>query len=421
HTLNFDETFTAMAARRPLGDLLDFLRHHDSHPPLDYLLRGPFAATGSDVLVRLPSVVFSTAALAVFAWWSRAWGRAGLLATGLMAVSGFEVFYGREARMYALMELVGVVVAVGAYRWTIRRTTAPAAVVGCALLVGVFTHVSGLLLAAGAFGLAGLARDRAAWRWRVATAAPVLLWAAAWGPSVLDQHRGAPVGWIPFTTPAGVAHAVAEPLLSRTSLAWLVVAAVVAGAVVVTRSERRLATVGLACFVVPAAIAAVIGLFEHFFIARTLAFGAWAPLAAIAFLLDAAVRRYRALGVLVVAVVGVFVLSSTAQALRNEPLGRIDALTEYLHAELRPGDVVSTPAWERTLVEWPVAVQGDAPTRAVHSPLHAGFALQLEGRATGRVWIVESADDHETVAGARACARPWGNDAVQVHCLRVPS
>ena len=33
------------------------------------------------------------------------------------AISGFELFYGREARMYALMELVGVVVAIGTDRW----------------------------------------------------------------------------------------------------------------------------------------------------------------------------------------------------------------------------------------------------------------------------------------------------------------
>ena len=33
--LNFDEAFTAMAGRLSLGDLFQFLRVHDSHPPLD--------------------------------------------------------------------------------------------------------------------------------------------------------------------------------------------------------------------------------------------------------------------------------------------------------------------------------------------------------------------------------------------------
>src|SRR5205814_1992129 len=63
HTrLWFDETFTAMADRLPLGRVPRFLRAHDVHPPLDYVLRWPFAHSGgSEVLVRLPSVVASTA------------------------------------------------------------------------------------------------------------------------------------------------------------------------------------------------------------------------------------------------------------------------------------------------------------------------------------------------------------------------
>src|SRR5690348_12918232 len=158
-----------MAARRSAGDLFQFLRTHDSHPPLDYLIRAPFAATGNDVWMRVPSVVFSTAALAVFAWWMRGWGRAGLLATALFAISGFELYYGREARMYALMELVGVVVAFGCHRWLVRRTTASAVLVAVALLVGGFAHGSALLLAAGVFFLpdahATAPRGAGEWRW----------------------------------------------------------------------------------------------------------------------------------------------------------------------------------------------------------------------------------------------------------------
>jgi predicted membrane-bound mannosyltransferase len=75
--LFFDETFEAMVARRSLGPMLDFLRAQDQHPPLDYLLRAPFAATGSDIVLRLPSVVWSTAAIAVFAVWMRARGKVG--------------------------------------------------------------------------------------------------------------------------------------------------------------------------------------------------------------------------------------------------------------------------------------------------------------------------------------------------------
>jgi len=47
YPLDFDESFTAMAGRRSVGNLLDFLRTSDSHPPLDYLLRLPLARAGA--------------------------------------------------------------------------------------------------------------------------------------------------------------------------------------------------------------------------------------------------------------------------------------------------------------------------------------------------------------------------------------
>jgi hypothetical protein len=36
---SFDESFTAIVGRRPLGEVFEYLRVTDSHPPLDYLLR----------------------------------------------------------------------------------------------------------------------------------------------------------------------------------------------------------------------------------------------------------------------------------------------------------------------------------------------------------------------------------------------
>ena len=44
--LTFDESFTTLAGRLPVSDLLSYLRHNDSHPPLDYLIRAPFARAG---------------------------------------------------------------------------------------------------------------------------------------------------------------------------------------------------------------------------------------------------------------------------------------------------------------------------------------------------------------------------------------
>ena len=62
--LSFDETFTAMAARLPVTTLFTYLRHADTHPPLDYLIRVPLARAGvSDGWFRFPSVVESVLAL----------------------------------------------------------------------------------------------------------------------------------------------------------------------------------------------------------------------------------------------------------------------------------------------------------------------------------------------------------------------
>ena len=161
HGLSFDETFTAMAARLPADRLFDHLRSADSHPPLDYLLRWPFAAAGaSDFLVRVPSLVFSIAALALFARWMAGRGAAGMVATALFAVSPFLILHGAEARMYALLQLLGVAGAMLAEarlrvpaRWQCWAALALVA-------VACFDHVSGLLLAGGLFAAVGFARAR---------------------------------------------------------------------------------------------------------------------------------------------------------------------------------------------------------------------------------------------------------------------
>ena len=92
-----------MAARLPFDRLFDHLRAQDTHPPLDYLLRAPLARAGvSAVGLRLPSFVFSCGALALFAWWMRARGLAGVVATVIARGSAFQIYHGGEARMYAV-------------------------------------------------------------------------------------------------------------------------------------------------------------------------------------------------------------------------------------------------------------------------------------------------------------------------------
>ena len=211
--LTFDESFTALAARLPVGDLLSYLRHNDSHPPLDYLIRAPFARAGaSDFLLRSPSLLFSCAALALFAWWMRERGWLGVIATALMAASTFQVLYGGDARMYALLQLLGVAAAIITERWLRAPARWHAWAIGAVLLVALFDHVSGALLGAGLLAVAGVRRDRDAWRWRLVVTGAGLVWLAAWGPVMVDQLGGQWASWIPRTTPLGFAQTVSRQI-----------------------------------------------------------------------------------------------------------------------------------------------------------------------------------------------------------------
>ena len=90
-----------MAARLPVGRLLDFLRTDDSPHPWT-------TCCGPRWLVRarpMPSFDCrpwpSRSALVIFAAWMRDRGRAGLIATAVLACSSCQILHGGEARMCA--------------------------------------------------------------------------------------------------------------------------------------------------------------------------------------------------------------------------------------------------------------------------------------------------------------------------------
>ena len=176
--LSFDEAFTAAYSRLPLHEIPGALRQADSHPPLDYVLRHPLVDAHSELLLRAPSAVFSIAALVLVAGWMsrRSWFGVGVVA--IFALDPFLVLYGRQARMYALMTLLGVGVAILSERWS-RGDTRPTVVaaVGGLLTLACLDHAGGLFLAVGVATLPGLRRDRDAWWWRAAPAVAVAVWA----------------------------------------------------------------------------------------------------------------------------------------------------------------------------------------------------------------------------------------------------
>ncbi len=104
-----DEAVTTLAAALP-GDAWVHISRNEHHPPLYYLLqRGWLALTGvSPLALRLPSIVAGAASSVAAAWLVRtAGGRrpTALLAAALVAVHPTAVYYGAEARDYALVAL----------------------------------------------------------------------------------------------------------------------------------------------------------------------------------------------------------------------------------------------------------------------------------------------------------------------------
>src|SRR5256884_2621062 len=284
-----------MAGRMPIGDLLAYLSTHDSHPPLDYLLRAPLARAGvNEFLFRLPSVVCPVAARALFAWWMLRYAIAGIVAAALLAVSDFQLTHGRTARMYAELELIGVLAAVLADSWLRRPRRWHAPALGALVLAGLLTHVQGFLLAGGLVAIAGLRRDRESWRWRAGVLAGGVAWALLWGSSFLAQAHVDNSDWIPRTTVNGMVHTFGDLVTNQPGLHLVALAAVAAGGAVLWRRDRRLARVFVCCSVVPAGLAAAAGTVAPVLIDRTLTIAAWGPLMALGFLLAGPARRSRA-------------------------------------------------------------------------------------------------------------------------------
>jgi hypothetical protein len=426
--LSYDESFTAMAARLPLDHLFDYLRTQDSHPPFDYLLRAPLARAGvSDAVLRLPSFLFSCAALVLFAWWMRARGIAGVVATAVLAGSAFQIYHGGEARMYALLELLGVASVMLAERWS--NDDAPG---WCAwgafglVTLALFDHVSGFLLAAGMLAVAGLRWDRRAWVWRAAVGAAVVTWAIVWGSSFVEQARGDWVGWIPRTSPTTFAQAVSGQVTDVEPLAWLVLGGVVLGGWWLWRTDRRLARVWLAVGVVPFAAAAAIGVVSPFLIDRAVTVASWAPPLALGYAAAWLLARSSLLGrAIVLALVAVVVLG-TVTFLAGKRYDS-DLAVDHLAAVARPGDVIVTrPSRYATLPAYRIGVEQWHGTRWLDVPgIDSAAGFRAGGAApTGRIWLFSPVSFQLSFPGYRACApstqtdvRAWTDGVTNIRCL----
>ena len=98
-----DELFTVWIVNLPVGDALTAIAHTQALPYLYFALAWPWAHIFGDgeAQLRALSVVLGTAAIPIT--WACCRGRVGLAAAGVVALNPFLVWYGQEARPYALL------------------------------------------------------------------------------------------------------------------------------------------------------------------------------------------------------------------------------------------------------------------------------------------------------------------------------
>ncbi len=361
-----DEGISVGIASHPLAEIPTVLAQ-DGSPPLYYLLlHGWMQAFGSSAAaVRSLSLVFALAAVPVAFWAGRRLlsDRAGWVAAILAATVPYLSVQSREARMYSLLVLVGLV-AVTTFLGSLalgRRRWLPGFVVS--LTAVLYTHHWGLFLALGLGAAAGWcvvgaevgsARRRVALDAGTAFGVVAVLY-APWVPSLLAQigETGAP--WSRTPTAGDLLFAVGSILGSWwvvLTLAVVIVSLVLAG----RRNggwagspDNRIA--GLLGLVLAVTVAASWMASQVTPAWSTRYFGTYLPV--LILLVALALARSGRTGLVslgVVMVVWTVPLPFVADGRTPGaplPKSNVEALAERLDGTLRPGDVVLSAQMEQ--------------------------------------------------------------------------
>ena len=243
-----DEAWTAaLAVQAPRAIL--FAGLHDENPPLYNLFTAGWVRLFgiSEVALRVPSVIAGGAcAAALLLVVHRRFGaEASLWASLLLLVNPLEWHYSREARAYAIIQLLCIV----SYGLFLRLFDRPTWVVALALgmieAVGMATHyLLGLAFAAQA--LAALLACRAAPRafrfWCGAQALALALFS----PLLQSLWRNAPTKpevWRPVPDASGFLRVASELVGSRSALGWGLALVAIAVATAAWRRSRHAAGV----------------------------------------------------------------------------------------------------------------------------------------------------------------------------------
>ena len=153
--LEYDEVISILFARQSLGAMVQATAA-DTMPPLYYgLLHGwlqllaPMVTAERELLLaRSLSLLCSVLAIPVFYLLARRVADTvdALAATALLALSPFHAFYGHFTRMYALLELVGLLAALCFVRWLQENRRRDLLLFTVAAAVSFYVHSLAFLL-----------------------------------------------------------------------------------------------------------------------------------------------------------------------------------------------------------------------------------------------------------------------------------
>jgi hypothetical protein len=205
--LFIDEAFSVLTASGDLSSIVERLRSDNNLPLYFFLLHWWVAIAGiSEVAVRLPSVAFYLASVAVVYRAGRELGgarRFGLYAAIFFAASLQAIHLAQKVRGYSLLGLLAALSTLWFVRAFSETTAAKSAVVTFVVvnIAGTFTHVwfAFLLTAEGLCGLTFFRRSVA--RLTVALAASIAPFVLLWSGPLRTQLTNDASDWISPLTP----------------------------------------------------------------------------------------------------------------------------------------------------------------------------------------------------------------------------
>ncbi len=356
-----DEATSLQFAHLSLARLWSWRAIADAgNPPLYYSLLHVWVALGDrEWILRLPSAILGTLTVPFVYALGRTIRdhRLGILSALIFAVAPFQVWYGQEARGYALLTLgaAAAMLGVAAFlrhperasrlRTAIRPLLAYSLGTGVALLAhdtAVFLPIAANLLVLGWWLVHRRTPHGFLRTWIVAQIGALVVW-SAWLPAYLRQlSSGAAYAWIPKPSARGVLDAVeavaggygASPRL----LTLLVVLALAAIGLWSWRGERR-----WIAFVVVFALAAPLGelaasLWRPVFLTRTLV---WSGLPlCVAMAAGILAIRPRALASAALAALLVLTGLSLWTGFSDRPKEAWDQVAAYVDARAKRGDAI---------------------------------------------------------------------------------